>query len=126
MQPRLPGRSAGTQVRPAMGFDVPPYSPAEDPRTSAEEPGMCVTPEVFAMRLAQLRRYFTPMRLADWVAKQRAGEPLPARACAVTFDDGWRDNIEYALPCWNRPRYLPLSLPWRENRHSTFSSGPTW
>ena len=72
--------------------------PADDGRSAAEEPGMCVTPEVFAMHLAQLRRYFTPMRLADWVAKCRQGETLPARACAVTFDDGWRDNFEYALP----------------------------
>ncbi|MFO1367576.1 MAG: polysaccharide deacetylase family protein [Marinagarivorans sp.] len=83
--------------------------PADDPRTRAEEPGMCVTPEVFAMHLAQLRRYFTPMRLADWVAKQRAGEPLPARACAVTFDDGWRDNIEYALPLLEQAQ-VPATL----------------
>jgi peptidoglycan/xylan/chitin deacetylase (PgdA/CDA1 family) len=32
------------------------------------------------------------------VARNKAGEPLPRRACAITFDDGWRDNFEYALP----------------------------
>lgn len=83
--------------------------PATDARYALEEPGMCVTPEVFAMHLAQLRRYFTPVLLSDWVAKQRAGEPLPARACAVTFDDGWRDNIEYALPLLEQAQ-VPATL----------------
>jgi peptidoglycan/xylan/chitin deacetylase (PgdA/CDA1 family) len=26
------------------------------------------------------------------------GEPLPDMSCLVTFDDGWRDNVEHALP----------------------------
>lgn len=83
--------------------------PAQDARSSAEEPGMCVTPEVFAMHLAQLRHYFTPMFLSDWVAKSRRGEALPARACAVTFDDGWRDNLEYALPLLQQAQ-VPATL----------------
>ncbi|HMU67865.1 MAG TPA: polysaccharide deacetylase family protein, partial [Cellvibrionaceae bacterium] len=82
---------------------------ADDARCKAEEPGMCVTPEVFAMHLAQLRRYLTPMFLSDWVAKSRRGEALPARACAVTFDDGWRDNFEFALPLLEQAR-VPATL----------------
>jgi peptidoglycan/xylan/chitin deacetylase (PgdA/CDA1 family) len=72
--------------------------PLQDHRYSEEEPGMCVSPQSFAMHLSQLRRYFTPMFLSEWIAKANAGEALPARACAVTFDDGWRDNFEFALP----------------------------
>lgn len=83
--------------------------PAQDARSLAEEPGMCVTPEVFAMHLAQLRHYFTPMFLSDWVAKSRRGETLPARACAVTFDDGWHDNLEYALPLLTQAQ-VPATL----------------
>lgn len=72
--------------------------PLHDDRYREEEPGMCVSPESFAMHLAQLRRYFTPLFLSDWIARANAGEALPARSCAVTFDDGWRDNFEFALP----------------------------
>jgi peptidoglycan/xylan/chitin deacetylase (PgdA/CDA1 family) len=83
--------------------------PLEDARFKEEEPGMCVTPQVFAMHLQQLRRYFTPMFLSEWVSKARAGAALPARACAVTFDDGWRDNFEFALPLLKQAR-VPATL----------------
>lgn len=83
--------------------------PLHDSRYGEEEPGMCVTPQVFAMHLQQLRRYFTPMFLSEWVTKARAGDALPARACAVTFDDGWRDNFEFALPLLQQAE-IPATL----------------
>jgi peptidoglycan/xylan/chitin deacetylase (PgdA/CDA1 family) len=83
--------------------------PLDDTRYKEEEPGMCVSPDVFAMHLQQLRRYFTPMFLSEWVAKAEAGEALPARACAVTFDDGWRDNFEFALPLLKKAQ-IPATL----------------
>lgn len=72
--------------------------PLDDPRARAEEPGMMVTPETFSMHLRELRRHFEFVQLGDWLAARDAGRPLPARACAVTFDDGWRDNHEFAWP----------------------------
>lgn len=64
----------------------------------SEEPGMYVTPDTFAKHLGWLRECLEIVRLGDWVRRAAAGEPLPARACAITFDDGWRDNFEYAFP----------------------------
>jgi peptidoglycan/xylan/chitin deacetylase (PgdA/CDA1 family) len=76
--------------------------PADDPRTAAEEPGMIVTPETFQKHLQWLRSRFEIVHLGDWVSAAKAGEPLPRQACAITFDDGWRDNFEFALPILQR------------------------
>lgn len=72
--------------------------PTSDPRFQLEEPGMVVTPESLDMHLAEAKKLFTMVALKDWVTKAKAGEPLPAKACAITFDDGWLDNHEFAIP----------------------------
>ena len=72
--------------------------PKEDKRFSLEEPGMIVTPDTFAMHLNEIKRHFDVISLSDWVNLKQQGQPLPQKACAVTFDDGWADNFEYALP----------------------------
>jgi peptidoglycan/xylan/chitin deacetylase (PgdA/CDA1 family) len=59
---------------------------------------MYVSPQALAMHLELLGRYFTLIHLDDWLEAIAVRRPLPARACAITFDDGWRDNYEYAFP----------------------------
>lgn len=83
--------------------------PCDDDRFLAEEPGMVVTPKTFAMHLDEVRAYFTPMLLSEWVAKSQAGEALPSRCCAITFDDGWLDNYEYAFPLLEKHQ-MPATL----------------
>lgn len=72
--------------------------PQDDPRFAEEEPGMLVQPDTLRMHLQEAKKYFDLMPLHQWLARKNAGEPLPAKACAITFDDGWLDNYEYALP----------------------------
>jgi len=72
--------------------------PRDDIRYRLEEPGMIVTPDTFAMHLRELKRHFDLMDFSEWLRLRAAGEPLPRRACTITFDDGWHDNYEYALP----------------------------
>lgn len=83
--------------------------PESDPRYHQEEPGMRVTPESFDMHLRELKRHFELVSLGDWVKARETGAVLPRHACAVTFDDGWRDNFEHALPLLQKHQ-VPATL----------------
>lgn len=72
--------------------------PESDRRFALEEPGMVVTPETLALHCEQIKKHMTVVRLNDWLELAETNQALPERACAITFDDGWRDNLEYALP----------------------------
>jgi peptidoglycan/xylan/chitin deacetylase (PgdA/CDA1 family) len=80
---------------------VPMYHrvlPKGDERLLTEQPGMYVHPETFRMHVRTLKHHFEIVRLSDWIARAYSGKRLPSRACAITFDDGWRDNYQYAYP----------------------------
>lgn len=72
--------------------------PKDSPARGTEQPGMYVSPETLDLHLGELKKHFELMHLDDWLRRAGQGSPLPRLACAVTFDDGWRDNYEFALP----------------------------
>lgn len=72
--------------------------PESEARRLFVEPGMYVTPATFARHLDWLMREFEVLPLGEIVDRIAAGEPLPRGACALSFDDGWRDNLIHALP----------------------------
>jgi peptidoglycan/xylan/chitin deacetylase (PgdA/CDA1 family) len=59
--------------------------------------GLAVTPAHFEEHLDALRRTRFPLRLSQFVRQLVAGT-LPEHAVAVTFDDGYADNLLVAKP----------------------------
>lgn len=63
--------------------------------------GLCVSPENFAEQLQVLRAHGPCMTVGEMVRRLDAGT-LPRRAVAVSFDDGYADNLHAALPLLER------------------------
>ena len=72
--------------------------PKDSPPCKTEQPGMYVSPETLDLHLNELKRRFELVHLEEWLCRAKQGASLPRLACAITFDDGWRDNYEFALP----------------------------
>lgn len=58
---------------------------------------LCVAPLRFDEQMRVLRDHWTPMTVPDLV-RCAANDAMPDRAVAVTFDDGYADNLEMAAP----------------------------
>ena len=66
-------------------------------------PELTVSPRRFDRQIRWLaRRGFVGIRPADWVEWLRTGKGLPAKPVLLTFDDGYADLAEYALPVLRR------------------------
>jgi peptidoglycan/xylan/chitin deacetylase (PgdA/CDA1 family) len=72
-----------------------PGAPGFDPDVSD------TTPEAFDRQVGLLKRYFTLIDTATLDA-HRNGGPLPPNPALITFDDGYRDNHDQALPILRR------------------------
>jgi peptidoglycan/xylan/chitin deacetylase (PgdA/CDA1 family) len=65
-----------------------------------------VPTSLFDEQMAQLRELgYTVVGLDAVLAHYVEGKPLPPKAVLVTFDDGYRDNLENALPILERYGY---------------------
>src|SRR5438477_1528660 len=54
-------------------------------------------PTAFEQHMRFLSRCYRVMPLMELVERNRRGD-IPHRAVAITFDDGYRDNYQYAFP----------------------------
>lgn len=66
-------------------------------RTSGDTYEVCVSPEKFAEHLEVLRKQTHPLSISKLVQHLKTGS-LPPRSVAVTFDDGYADNLYEAKP----------------------------
>lgn len=60
------------------------------------------TPEEFDWQMALIQREFDPISLSDIARYVRGRFKLPKRPIVVTFDDGYADNHDHALPVLKR------------------------
>lgn len=82
--------------------------PRDDPRYIQEEPGMVVEPHTFDMHLKILSEHFNVVSLDNSLIESKtAGNSKPI--CAITFDDGWADNFEFAWPLLQKHK-LPATI----------------
>jgi peptidoglycan/xylan/chitin deacetylase (PgdA/CDA1 family) len=60
------------------------------------DPGICVTPAAFAEHVAYFAANYSVLPLPDAADAIRRGLSLPRNALAITFDDGYEDNLAAA------------------------------
>lgn len=70
------------------------------PKPDPMRPGEPDT-EKFSWQMSLLRRYFTPLSITEALDRADAGT-LPSKAVCVTLDDGYLNNLEFALPILER------------------------
>ena len=61
-------------------------------------PNVSATPAIFAEHMQFVEKHFNVISMRDmhnWLTEKR---PLPKNPLLITFDDGYRDNLEFAFP----------------------------
>ncbi len=64
--------------------------------------GIVTEASLFARHLSWLREEFNVLSVRELIELFDAGREIPSASCLLTFDDGWRDNYEYAKPLLER------------------------
>lgn len=70
----------------------------DDPRWAGSDPDYTMRADVFARSLGFFRRHYNVVSLEQVLQARRGKAALPPRALLVTFDDGWADTADCALP----------------------------
>ncbi len=65
--------------------------------------------DAFARQMRYVARHYCPLPLPALVDLLARGTPVPERSVAITFDDGYRDQLAHALPIL-RAAGLPAAL----------------
>lgn len=73
-----------------------------DPRWATCDPDYTLSVPLLEASLRFFRRHYRVVSLEQVLQARRGGAPLPPRALLISFDDGWADNVDHALPALER------------------------
>lgn len=76
--------------------------PSNEIADCPSNPGIVISTRAFEAQMRVLRRHFRPLSLDRFVSTVVERKTFEPRSCLVTFDDGWRDNFDHALPILER------------------------
>jgi peptidoglycan/xylan/chitin deacetylase (PgdA/CDA1 family) len=94
---RLGGYAAVRRVMPSGRAAILRYHAiCGDEGYSYADPTICITPSAFEDHARYLATHYAVLPLAEMVDRFRARRPLPRNAVAITFDDGYADNLAAA------------------------------
>jgi peptidoglycan/xylan/chitin deacetylase (PgdA/CDA1 family) len=78
------------------------HSIVEDPRLTEDTIGISQARSKFEAQIRTVAKEFNPVTVEQVAQFAKGGKQLPPKAVAVTFDDGFFDNYDVALPILNR------------------------
>jgi peptidoglycan/xylan/chitin deacetylase (PgdA/CDA1 family) len=89
-------RSSGANRLTVLAYHriIDPYEPTFD----AFEPNVSATPAMFQKQMAFVAQHYTVISLQQLQVYVTQGVPLPRYPLLITFDDGYLDNYQNALP----------------------------
>ena len=84
-------------VAPSHDLGILRYHAVIDPANCwYASPGICLHPADFESHVRYLASHYRVLSLPDAVGALRQGKSLPPNSLAITFDDGYADNLEAA------------------------------
>lgn len=90
------------RLAPQSALILSYHSIVEEPERTAQVLGISQARADFEAHMEIVARHFSPVTVEDVAAFAQRRRELPRRAVAVTFDDGFADNHDVALPILNR------------------------
>jgi peptidoglycan/xylan/chitin deacetylase (PgdA/CDA1 family) len=60
------------------------------------DPSICISPQAFTRHVRYLAAHYAVLSLDEVVGRMASRRPLPPNAVAITFDDGYADNLAAA------------------------------
>ena len=94
------------------------HSVTSDLKSDFIYPKVKITPKVFEKDIKYVAANYNVIGVDDYYYHISEGTPLPERSLIISFDDGYLDNLEYALPilkAYEMPAILYLATRYIDN-----------